>query len=409
MDQKAQELREMFGRTGSGPLAGILVADFARVLAGPYATMLLADLGATVIKVEGPGGDDTRIWKPPVRGEDATYYLSVNRNKVDVVLDFNDEGDLALAQELARRADVVVENFKPGGLAKFGLDYESVSRANPNVIYSSVTGFGPNNPQPGYDLLVQGLSGFMSLTGEPDGPPFRAGVAIFDVMTGLHTTVGILAALQHRTNTGEGQKVDTNLLSSALSGLVNQTSAYVAGGVVPHRMGNEHPSLYPYQPMPTADGDLIIACGNDRQFKVLATVLDRPEWLADDRFATAGPRNTNRKLLEPVLIEALSHKSAQEWYELLTAGGLPCAPINTIEQGVQLAERIGLEPVVEVTTGDRTVPTVRNPIFLSKSPVSYDLAPPELGQDSELVRQWLGQDYQRGDEGAAAEASPAGR
>ncbi|SMY12017.1 CaiB/BaiF CoA transferase family protein [Brevibacterium jeotgali] len=397
-----EDLHEIFDRKGSGPLSGIVVADFSRVLAGPYATMMLADLGATVIKVEGPGGDDTRMWRPPVRDEDATYYLSINRNKYDVVLDFKDSGDLELARELARRADVVVENFKPGGLVKFGLDYDAVAKDNPNVVYSSVTGFGPSNPQPGYDLLVQGLSGFMSLTGDADGPPFRAGVAIFDVITGLHTTIGILASLQHRLTTGEGQKVDTNLLSSALSGLVNQTSGYVAAGSVPHRMGNEHPSLYPYQPMPTKDGDLIIACGNDRQFGMLSNGVGRPEWLEDDRFATAFPRNRHRKDLEPLLTEALSHRTAQEWYEILSAAGLPCAPINTIEQGVQLAESMGLDPVAEAGSGDRVIPTVRNPITMSKTQVSYDLAPPTLGQDSERVRAWLSTPAGERDASAAA-------
>ena len=198
-----EDLHEIFDRKGSGPLSGIVVADFSRVLAGPYATMMLADPGATVIKVEGPGGDDTRLWKPPVRDE-TTYYLSINRNKYDVVLDFKDSDDLELARELARRADVVVENFKPGGLVKFGLDYDSVVKDNPNVVYSSVTGFGPSNPQPGYDLLIQGLSGFMSLTGDADGPPFRAGVAIFDVITGLHTTIGILAAFLCSTDSIRG-------------------------------------------------------------------------------------------------------------------------------------------------------------------------------------------------------------
>lgn len=376
-------------RTGTGPLAGIVVADFSRVLAGPYATMMLADLGATVIKVESPGGDDTRAWKPPIREDDATYYLSANRNKFDVVLDFKDPDDLALAHELARRADVLVENFKPGGLAKYGLDYDAVVRTNPAVIYASVTGFGPQNPQPGYDLLVQGLSGFMSLTGEADGKPYRAGVAIFDVITGLHTTIGILAALRHRSQTGEGQKVDTNLLSSALSGLANQTSAYVAGGVVPHRMGNEHPSLYPYQPMPTGDGELIVAVGNNRQFEILCTVIDRRELLDDPRFAHNADRNHNRRELEPLLIEALSAKSAQEWFTLLSDAGLPCAPINTIEQGVQLAAELGLEPVVNAGSGDRVIPTVKNPITLSATPVSYDLAPPALGADSEAIRAWL--------------------
>lgn len=390
-EQRTAHIDEAFARTGTGPLAGLLVADFSRVLAGPYATMMLADLGATVIKVESPGGDDTRAWKPPVREDDATYYLSANRNKFDVVLDFKDPDDLALAHELARRADVLVENFKPGGLQKYGLDYDAVKATNPAVIYASVTGFGPQNPQPGYDLLVQGLSGFMSITGEADGKPYRAGVAIFDVITGLHTTIGVLAALRHRSETGEGQKVDTNLLSSALSGLANQTSAYVAGGVVPHRMGNEHPSLYPYQPMPTGDGELIVAVGNNRQFEILCTVIDRRELLEDPRFAHNADRNHNRRALEPLLIEALAAKSAQEWFTLLSDAGLPCAPINTIEQGVQLAADLGLEPVVNADSGDRVIPTVKNPITLSATPVSYDLAPPALGADSEAVRAWLQQ------------------
>ncbi|WP_349829180.1 CaiB/BaiF CoA transferase family protein [Brevibacterium litoralis] len=395
MDEKAQQVREMFGRTGNGPLAGLVVADFARVLAGPMATMMLADLGATVIKVESPGGDDTRAWKPPVRDDDATYYLSVNRNKIDVVLDFRDEDDLALARELALRADVLVENFKPGGLAKYGLDHDTVVKTNPSIIYSSVTGFGSHNPMPGYDLLVQGLSGFMSITGDPEGEPQRAGVAMFDVMTGLHTTIGILAALQHRNATGEGQKVDTNLLSSALSGLANQTSAYVAAGVVPQRMGNAHPSVYPYQPYPTAEGELIVACGNDKQFAVLAACCGHPEWAEDPRFARAHDRIDNRAVFDPILLEALAQKDAQEWYRIFSEAGLPCAPINTIGQGVDYAEELGLEPVAMTRTGEREIPTVRNPIRLSKSPVTYDLAPPALGQDSEAVKEWLSQEWDR--------------
>lgn len=382
-------LDELLKRSGNGPLKGMLVADFSRVLAGPYSTMLLADLGAVVVKVETPNGEDTRRWKPPVRGEDATYYLSINRNKLDITLDFKNPEDLKLAKELASRADVMVENFKPGGLNRFGLDYESVKAANPSIVYASVTGFGGHNPMPGYDLLVQGLSGFMSVTGHSDGPATRAGVAVFDVMTGLHTTIGILAALQHRTRTGKGQRVETNLLSSALSGLVNQSTAYVAAGVVPTRMGNEHPSLYPYQPMPTGEGEIIVAVGNDAHFNILATVLEREEWLEDSRFATAVPRNEHREQLAPLLTEALSHKTAQEWFHLLSEAGLPCAPINTIQQGVELADKLGLEPVVETTTGNRVIPTVRNPIRLSESPATYDLAPPTLGHDNEAVRAWL--------------------
>src|SRR3954447_19832205 len=236
----------------TGPLAGLLVADFSRILAGPYATMLLADLGAEVVKVEGPRGDDTRTWQPPVRDGASTSYLGVNRNKRSVALDLKDPGDVALAKELARRADVLVENFKPGGLARFGLDYATVAAANPGLIYASISGFGSGpggRSLPGYDLIVQAISGLMSLTGDSAGEPYRAGVAAFDVTAVLHATVGVLSALYRRHETRRGQLVEVNLLASAMSGLVNQTSAFVAGGVVPFRMGNSHPSLFPYEPL----------------------------------------------------------------------------------------------------------------------------------------------------------------
>src|SRR5215470_9038658 len=235
----------------SGPLSGLLIADFSRVLAGPYCTMLLADLGADVIKVESPAGDDTRSWMPPVTEDGvSTYFLAINRNKRSVALDLKNDRDLVLAKELARRADVFVENFKPGGLARFGLDYESVSAANPRVVYASISGFGSGEGKdlPGYDLMVQAMSGLMSLTGAPDGPPYRAGISLFDVFAGLHATIAILAALNHRNTSGQGQHVEASLLASALSGMVNQTSAYASGGVVPFRMGNAHPSVYPYEP-----------------------------------------------------------------------------------------------------------------------------------------------------------------
>src|SRR3712207_4827378 len=238
-----------------GPLSGVLVADFSRVLAGPYATMLLADLGAEVVKVESPEGDETRTWTPPVRGDVSTYYLGVNRGKRSVVLDLRDPGDAELARELARRADVLIQNFKPGGLAKYGLDFDAVRAANPGIVYASISGFGPRAGArvPGYDLMVQAISGLMSLTGDPDGPPYRAGISVFDVMAGNHAVIGILAALRHRDATGDGQHVDVNLLSSALSGLVNHSSAYVAGGVVAFRMGNAHPSVFPYEPLPRSE------------------------------------------------------------------------------------------------------------------------------------------------------------
>src|ERR671927_592160 len=259
-----------------GPLQGLLVADFSRVLAGPYASMLLADMGADVVKVESPGGDDTRTWVPPVRDGVSTYFLGVNRNKRSVALDLKDDHDRGLAQELARRADVLVENFKPGGLARFGLDHATVSATNPGIVYASISGFGsqPGGASlPGYDLIVQAISGLMSLTGDPDGEPFRAGISVFDVMAGLHATIGVLSALNLRHETGRGQHVEVNLLASALSGLVNHASAWVAGGVVPFRMGNGHPSLFPYEPLPTADNDLIVAAANDPQFRKLCQVL----------------------------------------------------------------------------------------------------------------------------------------
>jgi crotonobetainyl-CoA:carnitine CoA-transferase CaiB-like acyl-CoA transferase len=293
------------------------VADFSRILAGPYATMLLADMGAEVVKVEGPGGDDTRTWQPPVRDGVSTYYLGVNRNKRSVALDLKDPGDLGLARELARRADVFIENFKPGGLKRFGLDYDTVAAANPAVVYASISGFGsgPGGAGlPGYDLIVQATSGLMSVTGDAEGEPYRAGVAVFDVISGLHATIGVLAALNHRHATGTGQHVEISLLASAMSGLVNQTSAYVAGGVVPFRMGNSHPSLFPYEPLPCADGELIITAGNDLQFRKLTQVLGVPELADDPRFTRNEDRTANREELRPLLVERLATRPTREWF-----------------------------------------------------------------------------------------------
>ena len=383
-----------------GPLDGLLVADFSRVLAGPYATMLLADLGATVIKVEGPGGDDTRTWMPPLRGDISTYYLSINRNKRSITLDLKDEADLEVAKALAARADVMIENFKPGGLAKYGLDYDAVAADNPEIIYASITGFGPDGGAhlPGYDLMVQAMSGLMSLTGSPDGPAYRAGISVFDVMTGMHTLIGILAALNEKNVSGKGQHVEANLMTSALSGLVNQTGAYAAGGVVPQRMGNAHPSLYPYEPMPTSDGELIVIAGNDRQFATLCRVLEVPELAEDPRFRTVGNRTENRDELRPLLEERLAQGTRQEWFEALTGAGLPAAPINTIAEGVEFADSLGLEPVVEVGEGDAAVPLIRNPLTFSRSQVRYERPPPTLGEHSDEVRAWLLADDERGEQ-----------
>lgn len=371
----------------TGPLAGLLVADFSRILAGPYATMLLADLGAQVIKVESPGGDDTRTWMPPTRDGVSTYYLGINRNKRSVALDLKKPDDVAAAQELARRADVMIENFRPGGLARFGLDYDSVAASNNRIVYASISGFGTGAGRdfPGYDLMVQAISGLMSLTGDPDGSPYRAGISVFDVMAGLHANIGILAALHHRGETGRGQHVEVNLLSSALSGLVNHSSGYVAGGTVPFRMGNAHPSLFPYEPLPTADGELIVIAGNDGQFRKLCQVLDLPELPDDPRFGRNQDRTANREELRPLLVQRLAQRTKDEWFRDLLAAGVPCAPINTIDGGVALAEELGLDPVVAV--GD--VPGVRNPITFSDTPARYELPPPGLDEHGEEIRAWL--------------------
>src|SRR5215475_3710576 len=374
-----------------GPLTGLLVADFSRVLAGPYCTQILGDLGAEVIKVEGPGGDDTRHWMPPVRSGISTYYLSVNRNKRSVLLDLKDARDRAAAGELARRADIMVENFKPGGLRQFGLDYDSVQTANPSVIYASISGFGAGGGAhlPGYDLIVEAMSGMMSLQGDADGPPYRAGIAVFDVMSGLQTAIGVLAALDHRRRTGEGQHVEVNLMSAALAGMVNQTGAFASAGVVPHRMGNSHPSLFPYEPLPTGDGELVIAAGNDTQFRNLCTVIGAPELASDERFAANSGRTANRDQLRPLLVEQLRTRSAAEWFGLLISAGVPCGPINSVAGGVAFAEQIGLEPVVLAGQGETAMPGIRNPLTFSATQAHYDLPPPTLDEHGEQIRAWL--------------------
>jgi crotonobetainyl-CoA:carnitine CoA-transferase CaiB-like acyl-CoA transferase len=376
----------------SGPLSGLLVADFSRILAGPYSTMLLADLGADVVKVESPTGDDTRTWQPPVRDGVSTYYLAINRNKRSVALDLKDPDDLTAARELARRADILVENFRPGGLSRFGLDYPTVSAGNPGIIYASISGFG-SAPEgaalPGYDLIVQAISGLMSLTGDPDGEPFRAGISVFDVIAGLHATIGVLAALPARQESGRGQHVEVSLLGSALSGMVNQSSAYVAGGVVPMRMGNSHPSLFPYEPMPCADGDLIITAGNNGQFRRLVEVLGVPELADSPDFSRNEDRTANRDLLRPLLAARLATRTKMDWFRDLIAAGVACGPINTIDAGVTFADEVGLDPVVRAEGDPDGVPSVRNPIRLSETPPDYRLPPPGLDEHGAEIRAWL--------------------
>jgi crotonobetainyl-CoA:carnitine CoA-transferase CaiB-like acyl-CoA transferase len=361
-----------------GALDGVLIADFSRVLAGPYATMLLADLGADVVKVERPGsGDDTRAWGPPWRGEQSTYFGSVNRNKRSVVIDLGTATGRQQARDLAARADVLVENFKPGAFDRLGLGVDDLSPINPGLVYCSITGFGTEGGAelPGYDLLVQAVGGLMSITGTSTDEPTKVGVALVDVITGLHAAVGIVAALHERAVSGRGQRVEVNLLSSLLSGMVNQSAGYVGAGFVPQIMGNRHPSIAPYESYPTADAPLVIAVGNDRQFRACATVLGCPEWADDPRFATNPSRVLNRDDLYTAMCDRLATAGAEQWFERLAGVGVPAGPINDMAGAFALAEQLGVNPVAEID-GE---PTVANPIRLGRTPVTYRSPPPELG------------------------------
>jgi crotonobetainyl-CoA:carnitine CoA-transferase CaiB-like acyl-CoA transferase len=377
----------------SGPLAGLLVADFSRVLAGPLASMFLGDLGATVVKVERPGtGDDTREWGPPFVGTMSTYFAAVNRNKRSVTLDLADEADQALARELCRRADVVLENFVAGRLAAFGLDAAAVLRENPGAVYCSISGFGsgPGAGLPGYDFVVQAVGGLMSLTGPADGPGTKVGVAIVDVVTGLHAVIGVLAALRERDRTGLGQHIEVNLLSSLLASLVNQASAFVNGAKVPRAMGNRHPSIAPYETVATADAPLVLAVGNDRQFVRLCEAIGRADLAGDPRFDRNSGRVTHREELVAELERTLHSGTAAHWASLLQAAGVPCGPVNALDDAIALATTLGLAPVVTLA-GDPgpALSTVANPIRLSRTPVDYACGPPELGRDDAAIRAWL--------------------
>ena len=366
-------------------LENLQIVDFSRVLAGPLATMLLADLGAVVTKIERPGvGDDTRGWGPPRDADGmATYFQAVNRNKQSVVLDLHDSGDVERARALVARADVLVENFRPGLMEEIGLGYDELRREHPALVYCSITGFGSATARaaalPGYDLLVQALGGLMSITGTPDGAPQKVGVALVDVICGLFASIGILAALRHRERTGEGQRVEVDLLSCLLAALVNQGSAYTLAGEVAQRMGNAHPSVAPYDLFKTADGDLVLAIGTDRQFRALAQVLGCTELAEDERFASNSARVAARETLHERLERALRTKPAAHWVRALSAVRVPAGEVNDIAGAFALAESLGLEPIVEVPgPGGRVRRLTRNPIGLSATPPSYRTGPPEL-------------------------------
>ena len=390
-----------------GALSHLRVLDLSRVLAGPWAGQILADLGAEVIKVERPGnGDDTRAWGPPflkdAYGEstgEAAYYLSANRNKQSVTIDFTKPQGQQLVRELAAKSDILIENFKVGGLEAYGLDYASLKVLNPDLIYCSITGFGQTGPyakRAGYDFMVQGLGGLMSLTGQPEGEegagPVKVGVALTDILTGLYSTVAILAALAHRQHDGGGQHIDMALLDVQVACLANQAMNYLTTGVAPQRLGNAHPNIVPYQDFPTADGDFILTVGNDSQFRKFAEVAGRPEWADDPRFATNTRRVANRSELVPLIRQATVFKTTAEWVTQLEAVGVPCGPINDLAQvfaDPQVQARGLALQLPHALAG--LVPQVASPIRLSETPVEYRNAPPLLGEHTrQVLEQVLG-------------------
>jgi crotonobetainyl-CoA:carnitine CoA-transferase CaiB-like acyl-CoA transferase len=366
------------------PLDGILVADFSRVLAGPYATMLLGDLGADVVKVERPGtGDDTRAWGPPWRDDDSTYYLGLNRNKRSVVLDLTDEEDRELARRLALRADVMVESFRPGLMEQWGLDGDTLRETSPALISCSVTAFGSGDGRtlPGYDFLLQAMGGLMHVTGEEGGRPLKVGAPIVDLTCGLLATIGIQAALAEREHTGRGQHVELSLMDSALTALVNQASAWVAGGVAPIRRGNRHPSITPYETFDTADKPIAVAVANDRLFQRLCGVLGLEELAGDERFATSPARIQHADELAELLGAALARESADHWIERLRAASVPAGPINGVDDAFAFAEELGMEP----TEGH----VVRPPMRFDGERPPIRRPPPGLDEHGDEIRTWL--------------------
>ena len=377
----------------SKPLDGILVADFSRVLAGPLATVTLADLGARVVKVERPGsGDDTRSWGPPFSATGATYFESVNRNKESLCLDLADDADRAIARALALRADVLVENFKPGGMERLGLGYDSLKAENPGLVYASITGFGSAGGADllGYDFMVQALGGLMSVTGDQSGP-VKVGVALVDVITAKDTTIGVLAALNARAITGRGARLEINLLSSLQGALANQAQAYLGAGVVPGRMGNRHPSIVPYQLLACADGPLAVACGNDGQFAKLARVLGDEGLATDPKFSTNSARVNHREELVRLLEARLAEAPALTWQNRLTQAGVPAGQVATIAEGIELAESLGLAPTIEVqdASGASVGRQIRHPVSWTPPLAPRTSAPPALGEHSDSIRSWL--------------------
>ncbi len=391
----------------NGALDGIRVLDLTRILAGPSATQMLGDMGADVIKVERPnGGDDTRSWGPPyvkdAQGEDSTesgYYLCANRNKRSVAIDFTTNDGAEIVRKLAAKADIFIENFKVGGLAKYGLDYNSLRHINPGLIYCSITGFGhtgPNAKRAGYDAMIQGYSGIMSLTGPPEGEPYKVGVAIVDVMCGMHATTGILAALHHRHATGKGQHIDVALADSQVSWLVNQGANYLLNGKVPPRYGNAHPNIVPYQVFSTRDGHIIVSVGNDEQFRRFVTILGCSELAEDERFSTNPARVKHRDILILLLEDAMAGFDKAELLTEMESQGVPSGPVHTLDEvfaSDQVAARDMIVRMPYDLAQDGEVRLIGNPIKFSDTPVTYRQPPPRCGEHTDaVIKDWLGED-----------------
>lgn len=383
----------------SGALSGIKVLDLTRVLAGPWTGQLLADLGAEVIKVERPGsGDDTRQWAPPSLPDGtAAYYLAANRGKQSLTVDITQPAGQAIVRQLAAEADVLLENYKVGGLKKYGLDYDSLRALNPGLVYCSITGFGQTGPYaelPGYDYIVQGMSGLMSITGPADGEPYKVGVAVTDLFTGLYAANAVQAALLSRYRTGEGQHIDMALFDCSLAMLANVNMNWLVGGEVPPRLGNAHPNIVPYQVFRTAgDSHFILACGNDKQFRAICELIGLPQLAADERFASNPQRVRHRDLLVPQLAEAFLTRSRDEWLKLLDAAGVPCGPINTVDEAFADPQIRFREMELHLKDAQgQDVPQVACPIKMSGTPPRYDAPPPKLGQHTDSVLSALGYD-----------------
>jgi crotonobetainyl-CoA:carnitine CoA-transferase CaiB-like acyl-CoA transferase len=384
----------VFGMGNFAALSHLRVLDLSRVLAGPWATQILGDLGAEVIKIERPvAGDETRGWGPPFFSGAglSAYYACTNRNKKSVAVDIAQPAGAEIVRGLALQSDVLVENFKVGGLKQYGLDYESLKSDHPRLIYCSITGFGQTGPEAeraGYDAIVQAMGGLMSVTGRPDGEPgggpVKTGVALTDILTGLYATVAILAAVEHRVRSGQGQHIDVALLDVQVACLANQAASFLATGKSPARLGSAHPSIVPYQDFPTADGAMMLAVGNDAQFAAFCRVAGHPEWAADPRFATNSARVENRPTLIPMIQEVTAARGTRQWREQLAEAGVPCGPINTVAEVFHEPQVLSRGLRVEMS-GEGTVPMVASPLRLSDSPVTYRLQPPRLGADTSAV------------------------